>query len=96
MKTTQLNLLDYIRKFQYLVDEAFTVQASNNHDTLTVGIYVKEMDERFYYSVEEIKALASKKQKIDVTIYHGLAKQLAETMNDTIDKLNARFSNPSA
>ena len=96
MKITHLSILDYIKKFQYLVDEAFTIENSHDENVLTIGIYIKEIDERFYYGVDDIKAMVANKQRIDTSIYHDSAKIMAESINNTIDKLdNVRKSLPN-
>ena len=58
--------------------------------------YIKEIDERFYYGVDDIKAMVANKQRIDTSIYHDSAKIMAESINNTIDKLdNVRKSLPN-
>jgi hypothetical protein len=85
MKQTKLDLLGYLKKAQYCCDEGFTISNSSEMSTLSIGIYVKERDERFWFSISHIKALAYRKEKIDVTPYHGETKKLAEEFNKIIE-----------
>jgi len=86
MKQTKLPLLDYLKKVQYLIDEDFTLVNSDDEKTLTIGIHVMEMDERFYFGLSEINEYAcTYGKRIDVNAYHGAIKEMVVSFNELMD-----------
>ena len=86
MKNTQLTLSDYLKRVQYFVDEGFTLEGMDDEKTLTIGIYVKEADERFWFGLSELKEFSEKYGIIDVNLYRGEVKVMAGFFNKLIDE----------
>lgn len=53
---------------------------------MTIGIYVKDTNERYYFKNEELKTRCIKKELIDLSPYHGGTKQMVMGINKIIEE----------
>jgi len=86
MKSIELNIDRYIEKRQYLEDQKFSVSSSCDKCTLTVGVYVQEVDTRYFFRNSEIKLLCVQKKKLDNSKCHGATRKLVDDFNKIIEE----------
>lgn len=83
MKQVRLNLMDWLNKVQDSEDKGMHLEANDDMPTLTIGVYVKDIETRFCCPISEIKRF-DVEHKIDESIYHGKALELAKGFNKVI------------
>ena len=86
MKQIRLSLTDYLDKLQELEDKGIRFEVSDNVRTLTIGVYVEDLDTRFCFPTSAVRVRLEGKHKIDESLYHGKTLKLVKGFNKTIEE----------
>ena len=86
MKKIRLNLMDWLNKIQELEDKGVHLESSDDMPTLTIGVYVKNIDTRFVLQISAVKARLEGKYKINESLYHGKTLEIVKGFNKVIEE----------